>query len=107
MKVINISTQFTTSPGSRKIVQGPFSGEEFRNRFLNDAFASGDKIKIIFDGALGYPPAFLEEIFGQLTRDNTQFSETEILNRFEFVSNNDPKLIKDVSRYIKEARKNK
>ena len=36
--------------------------------------------------------------------DNTQFSETEILDRFEFVSNNDPKLIRDVARYITRAR---
>lgn len=107
MKTINIPVDFTMTPGTRKIVQGPFSGELFRKELLDDAFLSGEQVKIIFDGALGYPPSFLEEAFGQLTRDNKEIPEKDILARFILVSENDPKIIKDVTKYILEARKTK
>lgn len=107
MREINIPKDFTVTPGSRKKIQGPFSAELFREKLLDEAFNSGEKVRVVFDGALGYPPSFLEEAFGQLTRDNTGFSEDEVFRRFEFVSENDPKIISDVKKYIYKARKSK
>ena len=72
--VINIAGDYTKTPGGRYIDDGDFSGQDFREKFLepivvkaktNNNIAS---VKIIFDGGFGYPVSFLEEAFGGLAR---------------------------------------
>lgn len=100
MKTIDISKQFSRYPAGRYTDDGPFSGEKFRDELLIPAFASGEKVKIILDGARGYGSSFLEEAFGGMVRKG--FSANDILQRIIIVSK-DPTLSMEIKDYIENA----
>ena len=68
----SIAQDFTRTPGPRFRSEGKFSGEEFRQEFLEKWFAEarqqGAKLFIDLDGGYGYAPSFIEEAFGGLAR---------------------------------------
>lgn len=102
-KLINM-TEFTDSPGARYYEDGDFPGEEFRDKYLKDIFNDYDKIIINLDGTEGYPTSFSEEAFGGLARI---FPIKDVLNKLEFISDEEPDLIDEIIKYIKEARTDK
>ena len=69
---LSVAEQFSRFPAGRYPSDGPFNGERFREQLLipalKDAIASGDRVVVELDGALGYSSSFLEEVFGGLTR---------------------------------------
>jgi len=100
MITINIAKDFTKSPGARFTTQGEFSGEEFRQKFLEKYFkdkSNKEQLKIILDGTAGYSTSFLDEAFGVLARE---FGKTNVTKRIEFVSLEEPLLIKEVLGYM-------
>jgi len=99
---INIARDFSVTPGGRFIKDGPFSGEDFRIKMLEPLFRnrSTEKIIINFDGVEGFSTAFLEEAFGGLVRI---FGIEIVKKRLEFISVEDPLLLKEVSNYIEKA----
>lgn len=105
--IYKIVEEFTNKPGGRYISDGPFSGEEFREKvlkkLLEESKGKEEKIIIDFDGGYGYGNSFLEESFGGLVREGIK--KEEILRVFDFKSNEEPSLIEKVKRYISEARK--
>ena len=105
--IINIANDYTKSPGGRYISEGPYSGEDFRKKFLNEkydeAVRTNQNLKIILDGGFGYAPSFLEEAFGGLAREKKDKKMLEII---KIVSEEEPKLIEDVYNYISEALEN-
>lgn len=105
--IYKIAEIFTDKPGGRYISDGPFSGEEFREKELKKLFEEnknkGERVIIDFDGGYGYGNSFLEESFGGLVRDGIK--KEEILKIFDFKSNEEPSLIDKVKRYISEAKK--
>jgi hypothetical protein len=104
MEIINIALQFTKTPGARFRTDGDFSGEQFREEFLEKYFAKpndDEKVQIVLDGAIGYPTSFLEESFGGLVR---KFKNKEaVKKKFSFVSNENPLLIDEINEYIENA----
>ncbi len=72
MSVINVSRDFSVTPGGRFKSAGPNSGESFRNR-LAKAFQNleneDDRVVVQLDGVRGYGASFLEEAFGGLVRN--------------------------------------
>ena len=103
---INICKDYTDTPGGRYISQGDFSGQDFRNKILEpkyiEAVKKGEKLKIDMDGGYGYGSSFLEEAFGGLIRALDKDYE-QALEVIEIKSNDEPKLIEDITRYIKNA----
>ena len=101
---INIAQDYSETPGARYISDGPFSGEEFRDKLLEPRYLNclplGIKLIIDFDGAYGYPITFLEEAFGGLVRKG--YSGIDLLNNTIFVSNEEPKIIEDIKKLILE-----
>ena len=101
---INIAHDYSETPGARYISDGPFSGEEFRDKLLEPRYLNclslGIKLIIDFDGAYGYPITFLEEAFGGLVRKG--YSGIDLLNNTIFVSNEEPKIIEDIKKLILE-----
>ena len=100
---IRIAKDFTDSPGGRSKYAGEFSGQEFRETFLEKHFKDSTynyKIRIIFDGAYGYATSFLEEAFGGLARI---YGKERVIERLEFVSQEEPLLIDEVKAYINET----
>lgn len=106
MITIKISEDYSNTPGPRLRTEGEYSGEDFRETVLkpkfNIAIANKEKIKIDLDGGYGYPPSFLEESFGGLARE---YDENLVQNTFEFVSEDEPLLIEEIRKYIKNARR--
>lgn len=107
---INICKDYTDTPGGRYIIQGEFSGEDFRNKILKpkyiEAIDNGEKLKIDLDGGYGYGSSFLEEAFGGLIRELDK-NYKQALDVIEIKSDDEPSLIDDISKYINEAIKKK
>ena len=105
---INISEEFTDTPGPRYIKQGRNSGEEFRKDLLIPRYKKARerkrKLIIELDGVYGYPPSFLEESFGGLIRDMKEPVE-EVLKNIEFKCSARPYLTEIIIKYMKEANK--
>jgi len=97
---INISRDYSITPGASLRRYGDFSGEEFRERFLEPHFKNhidNYKLRIILDGTYGYSASFLEEAFGGLSR---KYDSERVLNRLEFVSEEELLLVKEILEYI-------
>ena len=110
MKQINIAEEYTTTPGARYKKDGAFSGEDFREKYLEPLFASGDRspITINLDGTMGYATSFLEESFGGLVRKfGDKYTNKDVLDRFIFISNEEPACVNEIEQYILEARYSK
>lgn len=82
---INISREYSKyiGPGKKKIAK--FSGEDFRERFLEENFEKYDRINIELDGTLGYPWDFLDESFGVIARKH---GAKKFREKFSFISGN-------------------
>lgn len=104
MVTINIASEFSPAPGARFRTDGPFSGQEFREDFLEKYFDGTDrtnsKIQIVLDGAVGYATSFLDEAFGGLAR---KYGKRQVKKRLGFVSVNVPILLEEINRYIDKS----
>lgn len=103
--IIKISKDFSETPGARNISDGPYSGEEFREKVLKvkykEALCNGEKLTIDLDGGYGYPTSFLEEAFGGLARE---YGGQKVLSVLDFISEDEPALVEEIMSYIKGAR---
>lgn len=103
---LSVATDFSRTPGSRYIEEGDYSGELFRNETLEPAvrraLEEGTKLRIDLDGTAGYGTSFLEEAFGGLVRD-CAITGADLLRTLEFVSQEEPYLVEDITGYIKDA----
>jgi hypothetical protein len=98
--MISIVKDFTRTPAGRYIVDGPFSGQKFREDFLVPALRTGNTIEIDLDGVLGFGSSFLEEAFGGLVREG--FSANELRSKLKILTSLGT-YNKRVWRYIDEA----
>lgn len=105
MKIV-IAKDFSDTPGGRKISEGEFSGELFRQQLLlpkyEEAVNKNDKLEIDFDGAFGYPPSFLDEAFGGLVKI---LNKKNILENIVIISNDDLTIERRIKKYIADAEK--
>jgi len=104
IKKIKISTDFSDAVGHRTKEDGPKSGEEFREKFLEPLISdqSVDIVEIDMDDTWGYPSSFLEESFGGLVR---KFGRKLILKKIEIISTQDESLKARITEYIDKAEK--
>lgn len=86
--IINITTDFSDSPGARYRKDGPHSGEEFFEEHLKPKFeeAIKSKVKLIInlDGVWGYPSSFISGSFGKLSLEK---GKDLVLSTIVFISN--------------------
>lgn len=101
---VNVAQEFTAFPGARYSKDGPYSGEEFRLKLLEprfkEALAQNRKLLVNLDGADGYAASFLEEAFGGLAR---QYGTRTVLAQLELQCLDEPLLINEIEKYIREA----
>ena len=104
---INISNDFSKTPGARYKDEGPYSGEEFRDTMLEPMFLEAkekkEELVINLDGGYGYPTSFLEEAFGGLAR---KYGSKGVLQVISFISEDEPSIIDEIKNYIINAEKN-
>ncbi len=102
MITINIATDYTKMPGGRHIKEGPFSGEDFREKILKPNYIkaknAGEPLTVILDGGFGYATSFLEEAFGGLVRE---FADPDIL-KITIISDEEPAWLPKIESYIKD-----
>lgn len=94
---ISISKDFTKTPGARYKTDGPFSGEEFREKILEPIFSTNKIIIIDLDNTEGYATSFLEEAFGGLSR---KYGTDACRKKLKFISDEDPLLIDEINEYL-------
>lgn len=82
---INVGRDFSRYIGPREKRVAKFSGEEFRERFLDANINKYDRISIDLDGVLGYPWDFLDETFGVMAR---QLGQELFWEKFNLISRN-------------------
>lgn len=101
MTRIRIATDFSPTPGTRYVKDGPDSGEKFREEVLIPRYLASNQSDLVveLDGVEGYPASFLEEAFGGFAR---RFGKAVSLARLRFVSN-DSSLIQEILEYIRDA----
>lgn len=103
MITINIAKDYTKTPGGRFSSEGPFSGQDFREKILKPKFleakANNDDLTVILDGGYGYATSFLEEAFGGLGRELNDSRLENII----IISEEEPHLIKKIKEYITDA----
>jgi len=102
---LKVSQEFTETPGERLRSNGKFSGQEFREDFLEPRFkkarlAAVDLI-VDLDDSQGYASSFLEEAFGGLAR---KYGADKVLAAMRIKSVDEPRLAGDVLRYINDTR---
>jgi hypothetical protein len=101
----SIAQDFTRTPGPRFRSEGKFSGEEFRQEFLEKWFAEarqqGAKLFIDLDGGYGYAPSFIEEAFGGLARIH---GSDAVLKTLLLKSDEEPYLAERAREYIRRCR---
>lgn len=68
MIIVHVATDFSRHPAGRHLTDGPFSGELFRNRFLEPNLRKKERVVVEFAGIRGAGSSFLEEAFGGLVR---------------------------------------
>lgn len=104
MLTINVSSEYSKTPGGRYINEGSMSGEDFRKTKLYPMFEKAleekQTLEINLDGTYGYATSFLEEAFGGLAR---QLKGQDIAPYIKIVSNDEPSLVDDIFSYISKA----
>lgn len=104
MIIINVANDFSDTPGGRFEKDGKFSGEEFRDEILIpkyiEAKSKNERLQINLDGCFGFPSSFLDEVFGGLARKE---KSKKILEIIDIISFDEPRLIDDINKYVKEA----
>ena len=103
---LNISKEFSTSPGPRLVIEGEASGEEFRIGFLlprlKESISRGERLVVNLDGVSGFGTSFLEESFGGLIRTDG-YSLSELKKFLDIQSNEVPEWIDEINEYMEQA----
>lgn len=106
LEIIRIAEDFSDSPGGMYKADGPSSGEEFREKFLEPMFETARKkgglLEIDLDGTGGYASSFLEEAFGGLAR---KFGAKAVLETLRFACKDEPLLVREIEGYIRESKR--
>ncbi len=95
---INIGKDFSKYIGGREKKISEFSGEAFREKFMDPNFENYDKIHIELDDTLGYPWDFLDEVFGSVAKQygkdlfwkkiNLVSRETYVIDKIKYIVDN-------------------
>jgi MoaA/NifB/PqqE/SkfB family radical SAM enzyme len=80
---ININRDFSKYIGGREKKISKFSGEAFREEFLEENFKNYDRLIVELDGTLGYPWDFLDETFGGVAREH---GKEKFWEKFDLIS---------------------
>jgi len=89
--------EFTATPGPRYRSEGKYSGQEFREEFLEPRYkkarSEGKTLIVDLDGTAGYASSFLEESFGGLARI---YPMEEVLETIQVKSDTRPWYVEEV-----------
>jgi hypothetical protein len=96
---IDIGKDYSKLLGPRHIVDGDFSGEDFRKRLLEPAYLNFDAVVVHLDSISGYSPSFFEEAFGGLVR----LHGPGVIGKIQFEADERKYLIPIIEEWMREA----
>jgi len=96
---IDVGRDFAPTPGGRYRRQSKWSGEEFRETFLEPPLREGKTVVVDLDSAVGFSTSFLEEAFGGVIR---KFGP-DIKGRMLIVANARPRRKRQAMEYVDRA----
>ena len=99
MTTLSVARQFTEFPGGRSRRISEFSGEQFREEFLEPAVKSGEEVIVELDGVVGYGSSFLEEVFGGIVRAMKWLNRDQVNKHLKIISSRESWLI-EANQYI-------
>src|SRR5690242_15094385 len=102
--LIDIARDFSDTPAGRFRADGPFSGEEFRERILLPPIVNNEEVVVNMDGVEGLGSSFLEEAFGGLVRLG-YFTQNDLKRRL-IIRTDDETILEEIWDYIETARRN-
>ena len=101
----NIARDYSKIPGGRYVEDGPYSGQDFREKLLLPKFQKakqqGETLQVNLDGGYGYGSSFLDEAFGGLAR---VLKDPNIM-KIDIISDEEPELISQIRKYIEQGLK--
>jgi len=97
-----VVSQFTKFPGGRFRRISDFSGQQFREEFLEPAVKKGAKVVVNLDGVAGYGSSFLEEVFGGIVRAMRWITRDEV-NSHLLISTSKESWLLEANGYIDDA----
>lgn len=97
---VNVAKQYTPYPLGRYKNAWPFSGEEFRERYLEPPLRNGEAVTVDLNGTRGLAPSFLEEAFGGLIDVGVPFAD---IDRLLTIQCDDESRVAEIWLYIKSA----
>jgi len=97
--ILNIASQFSTSPAGRYRTDGIESGQVFREDLLAPALKEAEIVEVNLDGTDGYGSSFLEETFGGLLRSR-DLALGQFAARVHLIANDDPSLLDEILGYV-------
>jgi hypothetical protein len=104
--IISVAKDFSETPGPRVPEEGDYSGLQFLHDLLRPKYLKAIEdhttLTIDLDGTEGYATSFLEAAFGGLARE---FDASDVLKVIQFKSNDEPYLVQEIIKYMKDARK--
>jgi hypothetical protein len=103
MTTVLVAQQFSRHPAGRTSRDGPFSGQRFREQFLEPSLRRREKVVVEFEGVRGAGSSFLEEAFGGLIRDG--FPKDLVLQLVEVHHRSNPTVSAEVRQYIDRAKR--
>lgn len=96
---IDVAADFSRTPGPRYRSEGSWSGQQFREDFLEGPIGKGESLEIDLDGPVGFTTSFLEEAFGGLVR---HFG-ARVASLLTFVAETKPHRIAKAQYYVLRA----
>ncbi|WP_081253254.1 STAS-like domain-containing protein [Pseudomonas yamanorum] len=100
MTEVHLAAEFSKHPAGRYKTDGPYSGELFREKYLEPRMKDHEKIVVYLDGARGYGSSFLEEAFGGIARKYP----TDLVESLIILASRDENLVQRIKTYIHDAR---
>ncbi|EYC51466.1 hypothetical protein AZ34_10535 [Hylemonella gracilis str. Niagara R] len=101
MLKLSVARDFSKNPAGRYRIDGPFSGEVFREEKILPLLKEAEQIEVDLDGTEGYGSSFLDEAFAGLLREH-DFTEATFLAHVVLISEDDPSCIDEILQYVKE-----
>lgn len=93
---------WTRFPGGRFKKHGDYSGEEFREEFLDKEAAHGSDFEIDFNGIFTVGWSFLDESLGFYV---DKLGEDEFRRRFRIIADDDPDILQELETVIERRTK--
>jgi hypothetical protein len=102
MREIVFTKEFTDTPGGRFRKHGDWSGEQFRQDFLEPALRDNDFVVLDLNGAFGFPSSFIDEAFGVLVE---RVGIATIRQKLRVKLTDDPVTLRKIEKAFSEHRR--